>query len=153
MTWLANQQVEVGYAIPALFVSGPMNMEKLTTPKPQVFGVVSFGTNQDRHSVSSLQERFGATYADFSRLSLLGELEYNNNASIGVVGGNSDYLNYTVDVLPETDSESVVVKEPLRVSANQIQLVMFNDFDQFISIESYELVIGSAGISRMETES
>lgn len=152
MTWTAGQQVEIGYAIPALFVGPQMNMEKLTTPKPQVFVAVSLGVDQERYTLGDLQSRFGSTHTSFSRLNLLGELEYNNNASVGVVGGNSAYLNYSVDVIPDTDATSIVVKEPLRVAANQVQLVVFNDSDQFTAVQSYELVIGAAGSSRIETE-
>jgi len=152
MTWAAGQQVEIGYAIPALFVGPQMNMEKLTTPKPQVYVAVSFGVDQERYTVSDLGSIFGFTYSAFSRLNLLGQLEYNNNASVGVVGGNSAYLNYSTDVIPDTDATSVVVKEPLRVAANQVQLVVFNDSNQFTAVQSYELVIGAAGSSRIETE-
>jgi len=152
MTWVAGQQVEVGYAIPALFVGPQMNMEKLTTPKPQVFVVVSLGVDQERYTLGDLQSLFGSTHASFSRLNLLGQLEYNNNTSVGVVGGNSAYLNYSTDVIPDTDATSVVVKEPLRVAANQVQLVVFNDSNQFTAVQSYELVIGAAGSSRIETE-
>lgn len=153
MTWVAYQQVEVGYAIPALFVGPQMNMEKLTTPKPQVYVAVSFSIDQERYTIGDLQSLFGSgDFNKFSRLNLLGQLEYNNNASVGVVGGNSAYLNYSTDVIPDTDATSVVVKEPLRVAANQVQLVVFNDSNQFTAVQSYELVIGAAGSSRIETE-
>lgn len=149
MTWTETDLVEVGYAIPSLFVTPPLHLEQLTTPKQQVYSLVVIGTERDRYSEDELLSFYGTGYNE----SLTGSLVYNNQVSIGVTGGNSNKLDYQLDLLPtNTDAEWVTIKEPLRVVANQVQLVIFNDGDQFAKVQGYEIVIGNVGMSRIETE-
>lgn len=134
-----GELVEVGYAIPALYVSPPLHDERLINAKSQAYMLVVVEQNRERYTVNG-------TYSNFStfqkQVALAGTKRYYTQVSIGVTSGNANLLDFQRDLVPASESQWLVLKEALRVTGGQIQLVVFNDGDEVITISGYQIVTG-----------
>ena len=149
MSWNVGDIVEIGYAIPSLYISPPVHYEQIKTPKQGVYMLVVVRNERTRFGNDELFYR--NLVQDYSTLK--GKFQYSTQISVGVTADNSNLLDYQTDLIKSDDLELewVIIKEPLRRVGGQIQLIVFNDGSDALSIDGYEIRTGDVSSSRVRS--
>lgn len=149
MSWSVGDIVEIGYAIPSLYISPPVHYELINTLKQGVYMLVVVRNERTRFGDSELF--YKTLVQDYS--AIRGRLQYPSQISVGVTSDNSNLLDYQTDLIQsdELELEWVVIKEPLRRVGGQIQLIVFNDGSDALTIDGYEIKTGDVSSSRVRS--
>jgi hypothetical protein len=149
MSWSVGDIVEIGYAIPSLYISPPVHYEQIKTSKQGVYMLVVVRNERTRFGDSELF--YKTLVQDYS--AIRGRLQYPSQISVGVTSDNSNLLDYQTDLIQsdELELEWVVIKEPLRRVGGQIQLIVFNDGSDALTIDGYEIKTGDVSSSRVRS--
>lgn len=149
MSWSVGDIVEIGYAIPSLYISPPVHYEQINTLKQGVYMLVVVRNERTRFGDSELF--YKTLVQDYS--AIRGRLQYPSQISVGVTSDNSNLLDYQTDLIQsdELELEWVVIKEPLRRVGGQIQLIVFNDGSDALTIDGYEIKTGDVSSSRVRS--